>query len=417
MGKEIYMRNIFRHIAIVVAGSILLACNGTHNSSLVPGELRGTWSGEIEGLGLIVVMHLEDSCSLDSPDQGAYGLPASFKQLKDGSIKVDFKDIKGNFKGSLQGDSLIGTFSQLVIHKRLAMGRGEVKRNRPQTPVPPFPYDTEEISFTHDGIILSGTLATPARQLPEGTAAVIMVSGSGPQNRDEELMGHRPFFVLADALARNGIASLRYDDRGCGNSGGVFEDATTFDFADDARAAVRCMRERGFRKVGIIGHSEGGTIAFILGADEEATPDFIVSLAGMADRGDSTLIRQMTRMLELQGAPEKLAGFAAKAAVRKMLKQESVWMDCFSQLDPAPYVSGVKCPCLALNGDKDSQVIPEFNLTKVAALCPSADCRLYPGLNHLFQHCTTGLSDEYSKIEETFAPEVMADIVDWIRKQ
>jgi hypothetical protein len=197
----------------------------------------------------------------------------------------------------------------------------------------------------------------------------------------------------------------------------VFEEATTLDFADDARAALRILRARGFNKVGVIGHSEGGTIAFMLASDEDGAPDFIVSLAGMADRGDSTLFRQIERMTELQGAPKKIASIAAKASMRKLLKQKSVWMEYFLTLDPAPYVSGVKCPCLALNGDKDSQVIPEFNLSKIDTLCPAADCRLYPGLNHLFQHCTTGLSNEYSRIEETMSPEVLSDILAWIRQQ
>lgn len=408
------MKSIIRLLASSAMAAVMFSCVGQQKQSSVPEELKGTWSGEIEGIGLAVVLHLDDSCTVDSPDQGAFGLKASFKQLKDGIVKVDFNDIKANFKGSLQGDSLIGTFSQLVIHKRLAMARGELRRNRPQTPVPPFPYDTEDISFEHDGISFGGTLTSPSGCRPEETTAVVFVSGSGQQDRDEALMGHRPFAVIADAMARIGIASLRYDDRGCGSSGGVFEEATTFDFADDARAALQCMRERGFRKVGVIGHSEGGTIAFILAADEDAAPDFIVSLAGMADRGDSTLFRQVSRMAELQGAPKKLADFAAKASVRKILKQKNVWMDCFVALDPAPYVVGIKCPCLALNGDKDSQVIPEYNLSKVEALCPSADCRLYPGLNHLFQHCSTGLNDEYARIEETISEEVLSDISDWI---
>lgn len=412
------MKHIIRIISFAVLSAVLFSCSGAQKPCVVSDDLRGTWSGVIDGIGLSIVMHLEDSCTLDSPDQGAYGLKANAWQQKDGSLKVKFLDMPGNFSGSLQGDSLIGTFSQTILKKRLAMARGEIKRNRPQNPVPPFPYDTEDLSFEHDGISLGGTLSAPSGCRPEATTAVVLVSGSGQQNRDEELMGHRPFAVIADALARNGIASLRYDDRGCGESGGVFADATTFDFADDARAAVRCLRERGFSKVGVVGHSEGGTIAFILGADEEAAPDFIVSLAGMADRGDSTLFRQIKRQVEIQGAPEKLAGFAARLSIRQMLKQQKgPWIECFVKLDPAEYVAGIKCPCLALNGEKDTQVLPEFNLSKVEALCPSADCRLYPGLNHLFQHCNTGMSLEYASIEETFAPEVLSDLCAWISLQ
>ena len=411
------MKNIFRLLALGAVSVALFACKGTQKASHLPEEYRGTWSGVIDGLGLSIVMHLEDSCTLDSPDQGAYGLKANASMKGDNTLKVKFLDMPGSFTGSIQGDSLVGTFSQMTLKKHLALGRGEIVRNRPQTPEPPFPYDTEEVSFEHDGIVLGGTLALPAGYTPESTTAVVLVSGSGQQNRDEEIMAHRPFAVIADALAREGIASLRYDDRGCGESGGVFADATTFDFADDARAALDFLRDEGFGKVGIIGHSEGGIIAFILGADEEASPDFIVSLAGMADRGDSTLFRQTERMIELQGAPKKIAGIAAKAAYRKVLKQKNVWIECFVNLDPAPYVAGIKCPCLALNGDKDCQVIPEYNLTKVEALCPSADTKLYPGLNHLFQHCNTGLTTEYAGIEETFAPEVLADLAEWINQQ
>ena len=376
----------------------------------------GTWSGEIEGLGLALVVHLQDSCAADSPDQGVYGLKTEYHQLSDKSFKLTFPDIKGSYKASLQGDSLVGTFSQIVVRKPLVLNRGPLVRKRPQTPEPPFPYDTEDVSFAHDGITLAGTLTTPPGCDPARTTAVVMVSGSGPQDRDETIMEHRPFAVIADALAREGIASLRYDDRGCGSSGGVFAEATTFDFADDARAATAFLRERGFGKVGVIGHSEGGTICFIVAADEQPCTDFIVSLAGMADRGDSTLFRQMALQFNLKGAPGKLAAFAAKASVKQIAKQKNTWMDCFLALDPAPYVALIKCPCLALNGTKDSQVIPQYNLIKVEKLCPSADCRLWPGLNHLFQHCDSGLSDEYARIEETFAPEVIDEIAAWINQ-
>ena len=171
--------------------------------------------------------------------------------------------------------------------------------------------------------------------------------------------------------------------------------------------------------MGIIGHSEGGTIAFMLAGAEtpdDGTPDFIVSLAGMADRGDSTLLRQMTKMLVLNGAPEKAANLGAKLLYRQTTKKANTWMKYFIALDPAPYLGRIQCPVLALNGDKDSQVIPEYNLSKVQALCPAADCRLYPGLNHLFQHCSTGLSAEYARIEESFSEEAMGDIIAWIGK-
>ena len=404
-------------LVLLAAASLMLACSTP--SSRIPRNLAGTWSGEIEGLGLVLSLHLDDTlCTVDSPDQGAFGLRAEVKDISEESIHVKFPDFHAGLKATLQGDSLIGTFSQLVIKKHIALGRVLIIRNRPQTPVPPLPYETEEICFNNGEVSLAGTLALPdnARDVP----VVVMVSGSGQQDRDETLMEHKPFAVLADALAREGIASLRYDDRGCGGSAGVFADATTADFASDAASAVKFLRDRGFTKVGVLGHSEGGTIAFLLAGTETpdaGTPDFIVSLAGMADRGDSTLLRQTAKMLSLQGAPEKVADFAAKKMYKKILKQKSVWMDYFVTMDPAPYVARISCPVLAVNGSLDTQVIPEYNLEKIRLLCPSADCRLYPGLNHLLQHCETGLSDEYAKIEETMSEEVISDLVTWISSQ
>ncbi len=407
------MKKLFVFLA---AAALTLSCT-TAPAPTIPDNLAGTWSGIIEDLGLALTLHLGDTCTVDSPDQGAFGLKAEVKEISEESVDVKFPEFHADLKATLQGDSLVGTFHQLVIKKRIAMARGPLVRNRPQTPVPPFPYETEEVRFDSGEIALAGTWTLP--DSPRDAPVVVMVSGSGQQDRDETLMDHKPFAVLADALARAGIPSLRYDDRGCGGSAGVFADATTADFASDAASAVRFLRDKGFTKVGVLGHSEGGTIAFLLAGAETpdaGTPDFIVSLAGMADRGDSTLLRQMAKMLQLQGAPEKVAAFAAKKMYKKILKQKSVWMDYFVTMDPAPYVSRISCPFLALNGSLDTQVLPEYNLDRIQALCPSADCRLYPGLNHLFQPCETGLSAEYANIEETMSEEVIADIVSWIQR-
>lgn len=401
----------------LILAAALLAGMCTYAPKSIPQSLEGVWSGELERFDLALTLHLGDTCSVDSPDQGAFGLKAVVTKVDDNSINVKFPDFHAGLKAELQNDSLIGTFSQMGVKARITMGRGLLVRNRPQTPVAPYPYDSEEVVFSNGDVSLAGTLTLP--ESPRDVPVVVMVSGSGKQDRDETLMSHKPFLVLADALARAGIPSLRYDDRECGGSTGVFDEATTADFATDAAAAVKYLRARGFSKVGVMGHSEGGTIAFMLAGAElrdEGTPDFIISLAGMADRGDSTLLRQTQKMLVLQGAPEKVAAFAAKSVVKKTLKMKSVWMDYFVSLDPAPYIARIKCPVLALNGSKDSQVIPEFNLSKVRELCPSADCRLYPDLNHLFQHCDTGLSTEYAKIEQTMSEEVPADIISWIKE-
>ena len=410
------IRKRMKRISILLV-SVAVATMCTNAPKAVPEAMKGPWSGEIEKFGLALTLHLGDTCSVDSPDQGAYGLKAELKKVDGESVSLKFPEFHASLQATIQGDSLIGTFKQMGIKSPIRMGRGELVRNRPQTPVPPFPYEAEEVSFSNGDISLAGTLCLPGDQ---DATAVVMVSGSGKQDRDENIMDHKPFAVLADALARAGIASLRYDDRECGGSTGVFEDATTADFATDAAAAVRFLRQRGFRKVGLIGHSEGGTIAFMLAGAEtpdDGTPDFIVSLAGMADRGDSTLLRQTAMMIELNGAPESVAKFAAKMAYKQTVKMGGKWMKSFVSLDPAPYVSRIQCPVLALNGTKDSQVIPEYNLSKIEALCPAADCRLYEGLNHLFQHCTTGLSTEYPKIEETFSEEAISDIIAWIRER
>ncbi|MBO7643695.1 MAG: alpha/beta hydrolase [Bacteroidales bacterium] len=402
---------------LILLASAFTAAMCTTAPKDIPENLLGTWSGELDPIGLALTLHLGDTCTVDSPDQGAFGLRAQVKEISEESLWVKFPDFHAGLKAKVQGDSLIGSFSQMGVKASIAMVRGPLVRNRPQTPVPPFPYLAEEICFNNGDISLAGTFTLPEslRDVP----VVVMVSGSGKQDRDETLMEHKPFAVLADALARAGIPSLRYDDRECGASGGVFAEATTADFASDAASAVKYLRDKGFTKVGIIGHSEGGTIAFMLAGAEtpdKGTPDFIISLAGMADRGDSTLLRQTARMLELQGAPKKAAALGAKISYKQILKQKSVWMDYFVSLDPAPYVSRIKCPVLALNGSKDSQVIPEYNLSKVEALCPQADCRLYPDLNHLFQHCSTGLGTEYARIEETMSEEAISDIIAWIKE-
>ncbi|MBR4826642.1 MAG: alpha/beta hydrolase [Bacteroidales bacterium] len=403
-----------RFFILIAAAATAVMC--TTAPKTVPDVMRGTWNGTLEVAGLALVLHLGDSCFVDSPDQEVYGLVPRIKSIDEESI--DIMLLKGaTFKGKLQNDSLIGTFRQLGAKVPLVLTRGPLVRNRPQTPREPFPYTTEEVTFSNGDITLAGTLCLPENQ---DVPVVVMVSGSGKQDRDESLLGHKPFAVLSDALARAGLPSLRYDDRECGGSTGVFAEATTADFATDAAAAVRYLRSRGFSKVGVIGHSEGGTIAFMLAGAEnpdDSTPDFIVSLAGMADRGDSTLVRQTTRMLMLQGAPESAAKLGGKLMAKQSVKQMGKWGKYFAALDPAPFLARIQCPVLALNGTKDYQVIPEYNLTKVEALCPRADCRLYEGLNHLFQHCNTGLGTEYASIEETMSEEVMADIADWVSKR
>ena len=399
--------------------TILLAvfCSRQKNFT-IPASLAGDWNGVIEQFGLAFELHLGDTCRAYSPDQTDIALAAEIQKITDTTVRVKFPKVMAIFEGTLQGDSLVGTFSQMGQKSPLVLKRGKTVRQRPQNPEPPFPYATEEVSFENGDHTLAGTLSLPENK-PEAPV-VLLVSGSGPQNRDEELMGHRPFAVIADAFARAGIATLRYDDRGTAASTGDFSTATTADFADDAAAGIRFLRGKGFAKVGLLGHSEGGTIAFLLAgspdAATDASPDFIVSMAGMAERGDSTLVRQTKAMLKANGVPDAVAGLAVRKVMKEMKKQ-TPWGPYFLALDPAPAIAATRCPVLALNGEKDTQVIPEYNLEKIRQLLPTADTRLYPGLNHLFQHCETGLSSEYSLISETLSPEVLADMAAWISAQ
>ena len=404
-------KSLFLLLAFLAA----VSCNPFQKKSVESPEwLNGEWSGTIEGVGLAFALNFGEEPYAYSPDQSDMKLKFKIKALSDSAISIRIPKVMASYEGNFCGDSIVGTFSQIGKKFPLTLHRGEVVRNRPQTPQPPFPYQTEDVVFGGIDHTLAGTLS-----IPEGdkdVPVVVLVSGSGAQNRDEEILSHKPFAVIADALARSGIASLRYDDRGVGQSTGEFSKATTADFADDAAAAIFFLRERGFNKVGVIGHSEGGTIAFLLAGDPRwagIRPDFIVSLAGMAERGDSTLVRQTLRQMEMSGVPS----IAAKASVRinmRATKKAKPWGPYFLKLDPSPAIAAIQCPVLALNGAKDTQVIPENNLELIRQLLPSADIRLYPGLNHLFQHCDTGLGTEYASIEETFAPEVLSDIADWI---
>lgn len=285
-------------------------------------------------------------------------------------------------------------------------------RRRPQTPRPPFPYSTEDVTFTNDSAhaTLAGTLTMPHGK--EHPPVVLMVTGSGLQNRDEELMGHRPFAVIADYLARHGIASLRYDDRTFGQStGGDVKNATTRDFAGDAKAGLAWLRQSGrFAKVGILGHSEGGAIAFMLAA--EGLPDFIVSLAGPAVRGDSLLLAQNKALLGALGSLMTIE----KVRVNVLLAGNA-WLRYYIDYDPQPDIARTHCPVMALNGSKDMQVIASQNLPALRRHLPTDSRHLikeYAGLNHLFQHCQSGHPNEYATIEETIAEEVLQDITRWI---
>ena len=408
---------------------------------------KGAWSGElnIQGFKLPLVFNFnDDGCTIDSPSQGAKGIKAEKSITPEGKLKVTIGMIGATFEGTVEEQNITGTFTQNGMSLPLTLKPGvEQNNNRPQTPMPPFPYTTEEVTFANGDITLHGTLT-----LPEGwnksTKAVVMVTGSGQQNRDEELFGHKPFAVIADALARKGIASLRYDDRGWGNKAIRFTDYTTDDFKQDAAAGIELLRRK-FKTVGVIGHSEGGTIALMLASEGKA--DFIVSLAGMTISGKQTLLNQNIEALRSIGMQEEtvkkysevisdifdkvaagqdfdeyLKGAEYMENFKPIIDQAkklltSPYMRHFITIDIHNSLPNIKCPVLALNGKKDTQVAYKQNLEVLEnglTNC-SHETIAYDNLNHLFQHCTNGSIVEYHQIEETISQEVLDKIISWIK--
>lgn len=392
--------------------TLTLACIGLSANAQ---EIRRSWSGELEAMGqkLPIVMNLVDGkCTLDSPAQGATGIPATIDLLTKDSIKIKIESIGASYAARYVDGQLQGTFTQNGI--KIPLNMKEISPDgpkRPQTPKGPFPYTTEEVTFVNAkaGATLAGTLT-----VPKGGAkcVMIMVTGSGPENRDEEVAYHKPFAVIADRLARAGIATLRYDDRGVGQSvGGETKHTTSEDVAEDAIAGIEWLRaQKRFKKVGLLGHSEGGLIAFMLAAQKKV--DFVVSLAGPAVRGDSIMLYQA----HTSGNPFTKNINAEQ--LRNMMKTNT-WVSYFMDYDPTDNITNTKCPVLALNGSKDCQVPADMNipvLRRLLAKNKKAVVKEYEGLNHMFQHCQTGRPDEYYTLEETMSEEVLSDIVTWLKK-
>lgn len=412
-------------------------------------KLAGSWWGKLNvfGASLTLVLHLEQApdsvvITLDSPDQGAKGIGCSGEYLSDDSLAVRVDVIGATYRAGLKDGRLNGTFTQRGMSFPLTLAPGAPQPKRPQTPRPPFPYAEEEVCFQNGAFTFHGTLTLPDAW-DKDTPALVMVTGSGQQNRDEELMDHRPFAVIADALAREGIATMRFDDRGWGDKSFPFLDYTVEDHKTDAEAGVRLMRER-FSHVGVIGHSEGGTIALMLASEGKA--DFCVSLAGMVVSGKETLLDQNRTMLAAHGiaadtvkaycealdraldhmAAHKRAEDADDSTVPQMLKanfraamrqMQSRYMRDFLTTDVRLSLPRVTCPVLALNGKRDTQVSAAVNLGALdKGLANSQHVTVAcDELNHLFQHCRTGLPNEYQTIEETIAPEVLDRIAEWVK--
>jgi len=432
-----------------------------------PPPLAGDWSGPLDvgGAGTLrIVFHLvasEDGslgATMDSPDQGAYGIAAGPVTIDGRSVRIEVEAVGGHFEGVLSDDGtrLEGTWHQGGASLPLALEKGTVEGPaRPQVPEPPYPYEARDVRFESvaAGVTLAGTLTVPPGDGP--FPAVALISGSGPQDRDETVFGHRPFLVLADHLTRRGIVVLRYDDRGVGASTGDIATAVTPDFADDAEGAVRYLAslpEVAAGAVGLIGHSEGAVVAPIV-ANRSDDVDFVILLAGTGVNGRELLVMQLVAINRAMGVGEAITeqrsrlqqdllgivaetpdDSAAARRVRAQLAEAGVtggtaeaqarallspWMRYFLTYDPIPGLRALKVPVLALWGGKDTQVPPDGNLGPVEeALAesgsPDATVDVLPGLNHLFQTAGTGAPAEYVTIEETMAPVALETIGDWI---
>lgn len=399
----------------------LLASTSSYSQTL-----DGEWKGVLKAgpQTLTLMLHIASASrevQLDVVEQSAYGLPATVKALTADSLSFAIPQLKLSYNGKLNGEKLDGVFRQPMFKSTLTFERGGVEQLRPQEPKPPYPYTTKEVVFWNypDDVMLAGTLTYPVGYESDSVCVpvVVMVSGSGQQNRDEEMFGHKPFLVIADWLAHHGIASLRYDDRGTGASIGDYKSCTTREFCFDANAAVDFLnRNEEFSSIGILGHSEGGAIGYMLGA--EGVVDFIVSLAGPACKVDEMMVEQINGLARSQGmtsdlvhSPEEAYNFV------KSQNGGSAWLDYFFQMDMSEYVRKVHCPVMALGGESDLNVPVRINHKALKENLPANAknvVKTYPGLSHLFQRNPSGNPLLAASIEETFSEEVLNDIVEFI---
>jgi fermentation-respiration switch protein FrsA (DUF1100 family) len=442
----------------------------TEHKPAKPSDIDGAWMGTLDtgAIKLRIVFHIlntEDglTATMDSLDQGMKGMPTTSVTRDGASLKIEAKSIGGLFEGKIAADlsSIDGTWSQgggimpLVLKRVKDQAALELKR--PQNPVRPYPYRDEEVSFDNklQNVTLAATLTIPQGKGP--FPAVLLITGSGPQDRDESLLGHQPFLVLSDYLTRHGIAVLRADDRGTAKSTGDFSTATTADFATDTEAGIAYLKTRTEvdpHKIGLIGHSEGGVIAPMVAARNKDVA-FIVMMAGTGVPGDQILIaqgeaiqiasgkspeeaakgtakrREMFTLVEIEKdnavletkLKEKMAGEVPEAQIGMQIKQiTSPWFRYFLTYDPATALRKVTCPVLAINGSLDKQVLPTQNLPPIRKALEESGNQHFevdelPGLNHLFQTAKTGSPAEYAQIEETISPIALDKMATWILKQ
>lgn len=464
---------------------LVLAVMGASGQAQTPPlPLTGKWEGKLKVGKLELRLGMEFSQNADgswtgklhSIDQGVNNLPIPRIDFAEPKLRAELPAFQAAFPAVLDAKkaTLIGRWEQAGQSFPLHLKRVEAFStvNRPQHPKKPYPYREEEVQFVNPkggGHRLAGTLT-----LPQGTGpfpAAVLISGSGPHDRDETLLGHKPFLVLADHLTRQGIAVLRYDDRGVGQSTGRHDTATTADFATDARAAVDFLRTRpdiDARRIGLIGHSEGGMIAPLVAAGASDIA-YIVLLAGPGESTGELLLAQQIAVLRSEGEtpvhidafvkimrqwialaqsdlsnpelrqrmnesldqaiaelPQELRREVEKN--RKLLTDQAIeqlstpWFRYFLRYDPQAVLQKVRCPILALNGEKDMQVRAKENLAGIAEAGKKSGnsevtVKELKGLNHLFQTCSTGAVSEYNQIEETFSPTALTEISTWILKR
>jgi uncharacterized protein len=471
-------------VAFTVFTVLLTGVSSIASAQSAQDRLAGSWLGalEIPGGKLRIVFHFSSegeniTATMDSPDQDVRGIPVGEVTLDGDKVSVDVPVVSGGFEGRLlsDGNSIEGKWKQGGMDMSLLLNRVDSVEGprRPQEPQPPFPYDSHELGFTNskDDVYLGGTLTLPRGEGP--FPAVVLVSGSGAQDRDESIAGHRPFFVLADYLTRRGVAVLRYDDRGVGESTGNISESTTQDFAGDVLAAIATLSRRSDiddSRIGIIGHSEGGVVAAIAAASSDEVA-FIIMMAGTGLPGEAIILMQGEMILRANGATEEVITQSRSLqrrlfdivqrvedakegveAVKRELRRHidtldaevragmgipenmvdayidmqakqiyTPWFRNFLTLDPREWLRQVDIPVLALLGEKDLQVPAKVNFEAIEkALAekrhPLSRVEILQGLNHLFQTAGSGSPNEYFTIEETIAELALDTMGEWLRE-
>ncbi|MDR6300896.1 alpha/beta hydrolase family protein [Mesonia maritima] len=429
-------------------------------------NIEGNWSGDIEvqgtkiGFTFTITKDGDNYSSVvDIPKQGVKDLPVTTTTFKDSTLTLNIAMAGITYEGKYENNAFVGNYKQAGLTLPLKLTPGEKKLNRPQEPKEPFPYKSKNINVKNEkaGINLAATLTLPENV--KKAPAVILISGSGPQNRDSEILGHKPFLLLSDYLTRNGFAVLRFDERGVGESEGVFSTATSYDFADDVESFFNYLETRkdiDSENIGLIGHSEGGSVAPIIAARNKNVA-FIILMAGAGVQGSDLLLSQKKAIQEKLGVDaetieksqqqlgkayqmivnstenneafqQKLANYLDEnfdevqttAQAQKLAQQlTSPWMYNFIRYNPKPILEKVKCPVLAINGSNDLQVPAKENLSAIKTTLTAkgnkkVTMREIEKLNHLFQESKTGLPNEYAEIEQTISPVALRIISDWL---